>query len=348
MPTYHVVPGGAGTHSGADKTNAYSMEEACDNVVAGDLVHVYGDSGDYTAEYDTGGAKDCVLYVATSGSAGSPVVWQGCYSTPGDGGIAVIDADPNTLAYGVSGPASFSYQVFKNIQVENATLDGFGNTFDFCTFKHCRATNNSSDGFFGDDANKFLCCSADGNDATGITTDTYGHVVACVVYGNGTVGIGTDHYSVALFNLCYQNGNGNNVSSGGLFVVVGNTIDGENQAAAVGIYSSHASYSATFVNNIVYDLNVGISQGTDHKESAIGARNLFNSNNDDSLNFLEPSTGNGVGNRGDVTGAPAFTDEAGNDYTLGAASPALTAGLDASFTDAFWDSFIAANNPPSP
>ena len=57
---------------------------------------------------------------------------------------------------------------------------------------------------------------------------------------------------------------------------------------------------------------------------SVAAYNLMNSNNTD---YSPAPVTNDFMPFNDVASAPAFTDEAGDDYTLGASSPAIDAGL---------------------
>jgi len=135
-----------------------------------------------------------------------------------------------------------------------------------------------------------------------------------------------------------------------LAVILGCTTDGEADAD-IGIHFDAdvaAQYINAAVNNIIYDCSTGILSDADNKERVISRNNLFNDNNTNVTNWLAVDAGDGVGDRGDVTGAPAFTDEGADDYTLGSGSAAIDKGLDSGFTDAFWDSFIGSTNPPSP
>ena len=348
MATYHVVPGGAGGHTGADKANAFDMEEACDAAAADDLFHVYGDGGDYTAEYVTGGAKDCVMYLVTEGNNIQPIVWQGCFDTPGDGGIAIIDASSEVLANAANGVTAGLGNVLKNIEFGGGTGEGFEGqgSPDNMTFKKCRFTNNGGHGVQCDNQIRFLLCSFDNNDLKGADNDGDVAYIACIAYANDDEGLYSTATSIALSCLCYENGDQANIDMGGNSIVANCTCDGENQAASIGI--NFVDDPAVIINNIIHDHNVGISSDADHGELDCAHNNLFNSNTADVSNFLVPSAGDGVGDRGDVEAVPGFTDEAGDDYTLTAAAAAKATGIDAKFAVDFWDSFIAANNPPVP
>lgn len=353
MATYHVVPGGAGGATGADKANAFTMEQACDAVAAGDLVHVYGDSGDYVLEYNTGGAKDTVMNILTAGTITSPIVWQGCFDTPGDGGIATIDANTNTLANAgkTTGSLGNVFNVFKNIQYEGATGDGmdFG-ADDEATFKQCRFTNNGADGIGGDNIINFECCSFDNNSNFGCNLDGNNLFIAPIAYANTNGGLFCDRNATYFAPLAYNNGAAFDIECNGtsILIVINGTVDGENNATVKGIFQDQSTSLAHVVNTIVHDCAVGIQTDGTVGERCIARNNLYNSNASDVSNFLAVSTGDGVGDRGDVSDAPGFTDEANDDYSLTAAAAAKAAGLDAKWTDDFWDSFIAATNPPSP
>lgn len=353
MATYYVTTTGAGGHTGADEANAFTMEEACDNVAASDKVWVKADAN-YTAEYDTGGAKDCVMYIVTDGASGGIIVWQGYKTNIGDGGIVTIDANTNTLASAAIAGTGLDWNVFKNFVFSGGSGIGFaGGSDNAAVFKNCRFTNNGTHGMDGGVLFAFENCLIDNNGTTtshrGIDTGDRCAAVACVAYANSGPGILFTGDGICVFCLAYNNGAIQNLyvgSSEPHAGFVNCTIDGENQVGSVGVYLGGTW--GMCINTIVHDLAIGISSVSDQDELKIARNNLFNSNTADVNNFLAVSPGDGVGDRGDVEAAPGFTNEANDDYTLSGDGAADAAGFDAKFTDDFWDSFIAANNPPTP
>ena len=103
---------------------------------------------------------------------------------------------------------------------------------------------------------------------------------------------------------------------------IGNTLDGENTASAGLAASSEAN--CFILDNIIYDCTVGVDIGANPVLPGLFyGYNLMNSNGTDYDTSALPDL---VG-YGDVSGAPAFTDEAGDDYTLGDGSAAIDTGI---------------------
>ena len=112
----------AGTSEGAGNAWA-SWRKAADTVVAGDHVHVKA-SGVYSA---ADGENDCICLIDTPGTLNTPIVWEGYYATPGDGGIVTLDADVNTLANAIRTDMGGGnvFHVFKGFVMTGATSHGF-------------------------------------------------------------------------------------------------------------------------------------------------------------------------------------------------------------------------------
>ena len=299
-----------------------------------------------------GGDAGAVIYIdqASPGET-TPNVWEGYFSSVGDGGIVVIDCNytgASRLTNGIwCNLSTFFNTVFKNFDIQNASDDGVLGTgiADKLTFKNCRFKGNSGKGISGDNNFYFESCVFDGNSEAGAETQATSVYISCIAKNNV---IGIQLRGIVIYNcLIYDNGNTYQITSNLSFLVLGSTIDSNNQAASIGIQDAGSVLIAA-ANCIIYDCNVGVSCGNDLGEQRISRNCLFNSNNDDSSGFITeydggdgaPSTGDGVGNLGHVTGVPGFTGT----YVPGA--NAQSKGLDAHFTNAFWVSFDAAANPP--
>ncbi len=352
MPTYYVKATPSGDELGGNEANAMSIVAAADAVIAGDTVYVKAD-GVYEIE---DGVNDCVLLLSTTGTVGAPILWQGYAATINDGGIAQINADPAGDQFANCFKAfdgNILYQVFKNFEVKGASSNGISLAgADYWVLKNCNIHNNGGDGFSGDNGCMFENCTFNNNSGDGVQGDQALIAISCLFYTNTLWGIisqaGT-YYNCA----GYANGSGSyqfdSIASNIPSCVLGCTIDGENVDPGINFIGS-GSVLTIVVNSIIYDTTLGIDTDENIGELAIARNNLYNNNATDVNAFLAVSAGNGIGNRGDVTGAPAFTDEGGDDYTLGGASPALNAALDSRFTTDFWDDYNngAGNNPPSP
>ena len=144
MATYYVTAAAAGGGTGAIG-DPWTLEEACDNVAANDTVYVKADN-DYTVEYDTGGAKNCIMYLVTNGALATPITWIGYHTNPGDGGVVTLDASVNGLNFAID-LHGMDYQIFENFVFANGasrSISATGSTY--CIFKNCSAEGATSEG----------------------------------------------------------------------------------------------------------------------------------------------------------------------------------------------------------
>lgn len=271
-----------------------------------------------------------VVNLAEIAAVTTPTIVQGDDKSGGAGvgnpATFTIDAESTRANCMLSGLGSVSfYYVFKDMRTTGGTGHGISlGSGDNVTFKKCRSDNNVSLGLVADNNVKFEECQFDNNDGGGMLSDDNVVVAGCVAFGNGVHQLWTN---AGLFVGClvYEVGAGYYgiyCDSVGLIMIVNCTIDGENNATNRGINAPHASSRLeVVVNNIVYDCATGIYTSRDLGESAISRSNLLNSNTADYNNF-DTFTG-------EQTGAPSFTSEAGDDYTLQSGSPAKAAGYDA-------------------
>jgi hypothetical protein len=351
MATYYVTQAASGGGDGSSG-DPWTLAEAQAGVSDGDKVWVKADN-DYTTE---DGANDCILYITDAGVAGSPIVWEGYHTNTGDGGIVTLDANDTLANAARTNSLVSTYNVFKNFRFTAATGDGFaGGSDDLMTFQNCRFDNNGGHGCGCDNYCSFINCSFDNNTSMGLTFDLHGTAISCVVYSNGGRGVDMQN-GIFAYILCYANGSSNQnlYAIGAVTAFINCTIDGDDALGGrtpLGIEYTSATLPASVVNCILHDCNIGI-QGSASlgNDMCISRNNLFNSNDTDanSANWPAVSTGNGVGDQGDVAATPGFTNEASDDYSLTGSGSADAAGIDAKFTDDFWDSFNGATNPPSP
>lgn len=313
MTTYYVdgVDGNdanAGTSEGSGNAWA-TIQKAADTVVAGDNVYVKG-NGTYAES----------VTLATAGTAALPIAWAGYTTTPDDEGIATIDPAAGDCVTG----STIHWQFWSNFRFTGGTV-GYDDQFaDDLMFYNCEFDNNSGDGFNGDNDAKFVRCSFHNNGGFGIDGDTHVSAMLSVFYSNTSGAMRTDG-GAFIQNLIYGLTTGDNgiallVAASSDNIVMNNTIDGENAATTTGINIVTTGNDAVVINNIIYDCNTGIVY--DNDRLGFVKTNLLNSNNTDESGIVRH--GYAAGN---VTGAPAFTDEANDDYTLGSSSPAIDAAL---------------------
>lgn len=304
----------AGTSEGAG--NAWLTISKADSVIAaGDTVYIKG-SADYGE----------VVTITTQGTLAAPITHEGYTTTPGDGGKCTNDGT-STLANAYAPPTGNNHLIVKNMIIKNFTSGGISTaTGDQIMAVNCHISNSGSYGIRGDNYVFAIGCKMS-NVLYGFMADAASECMACEVFNFSTRGIEMDQ-GIVWGNTIHTMTTGdtaiNWISTGTLFVG-NNTIDGENLTTTVGVsFTSNFSH-ITCINNIFYDLATGISVGATNGFNLVGY-NLLNSNTANYSN-VTPHLG------GDVTTAPSFADEAGDDYTLDGDSPALDAGIDVAFTD---------------
>lgn len=308
--------GNAGTSEGSGNAWA-TIDNAMNNVVAGDSVFIKG-NGDY-AEMAT---------MDTAGSASAHIHFEGYTTTPGDDGMATIDATGLNNGIYNGGGGTTPYYTFENIAVENADFHGWNIASGYrCTYTNCQANNNTQHGFNIGGNSFFTNCSASGNGSggsyDGFYTGSYNVFLGCFAYNNSSGGF---NYSgtVSTYFACIAKGNadeGFRAGTGNLYMNC--VVDGDGKTTTYGIDATNAyTRGCSIYNCIFYDCGTGLRGPSVSIDDVFGGHNLFYANTTDSTDW--PSR-NQVG---DVSGDPAFTDEANDDYSLGTGSAALNAGWD--------------------
>jgi hypothetical protein len=308
MATYYVSDAtGNDGDDGLSEGNAWlTIDHAMNNVAAGDTVWVKAD-GTYSE----------IAAMDTVGTAAAPIIIEGYTTTTGDNGKVSWTGTTSCL---LSSLAS-AYYIWKNFIFQNCSSHGISSTStDACAFVNCEFNSNGGHGVTFDQFNLFLNCIATGNTQAGIEAGNSCVATGCISYSNtqNQILFGT----TAIIHKCVAYGLPNSASYPGLKArhIIDCTIDGENQANSVGVELDNVL--GGIWNSIVYDCNVGVNQAASAwLACAPVVNNLVNSNGTD-----YEQTGGIVGFQ-DVTSAPAFTDEASDDYTLGEASPARAAGI---------------------
>ena len=323
MTTYYVDgavgnDGNAGTSEGAGNAWA-TIDHAMNTVVADDKVFVKA-----SATYAENATID------TAGGFGTPIVFEGYTSTPGDHGLVTHNAGASSACI-TSAATSGVHYIFLNFDWNGST--GTASCVDAAnadnmTFVNCKAHNSSVYGFNVDQTCMFMNCEVYSNTFYGISCDVNSKAIGCIAHSNGWEQFNcAGDWKILYKCVAYNPGSGrdliraqgNDITEG----VIACTLDGDNDGSCVGIEATNES-DALFIDNIVYDCATGMDLGSTFYETAGGivCHNLVNSNTTDYSVASEELIGHK-----DVTGAPAFTDEAGDDYTLGDGSPAIDAGI---------------------
>ena len=313
MTTYYVDTAvgndaNAGTSEGAGNAWA-TIDKAMNTVIAGDHVYVKA-SGTYNeqATIDTAG---------TAWSSGNYFTFEGYSSTPGDNGRVTIDAQ-STRSFCIDTIQTGAlYYLFKNFELVNATGNGvqFGASPDNSMWINCRFGNCGTFGFSGDNSHGFLHCKFDGNGSRPIDIDASCFFILCELTGSS---LGPSQSSAGFWNcLIYELTSAVLIAPGS---VIHCTIDAEGASGDVLTnVSTTAIYPGMF--NILYD---STQYGVDTAALPSGP-NFYGYNliNNTGFGDYNPSRSLPWYGFGDASGAPAFTDEAGNDYTLSDTSPAI-------------------------
>lgn len=371
----HAIVGGA--DDGTSEANAYGFlydvmsEIKTDAGTNNFLVYVksgesYGVDGtspnpaesDDVGHDGAGGDAGAIIYIdQLAPGITTPNTFEGYTATPGDGGVATLDCaydGANKLTNGIKHISAGNYWVIKNFDIINASGDGVEGTgnADFCTYKNVRVKACGGMGWNMDNNINWENCVSDGN-SIGFDGDSNCTLVSCIARNNSSSGITLTLNGVAYNTLSYDNGDTDVIKFNGAGNALGCTVDGNEdggKTASKGIRQDNANTVLNVVNCIVYDCATGILADGDAGDLVISRNNLFNGNSDDASNFQTeynggdgaPSTGNGVGDLGHVTGVPGFTGT----YLPG--SNAQNAALDHQYTNNFWASFDDSDNPPEP
>lgn len=319
MATYYVSDAtGDDGDTGLTEALAWAtIEKAMDTVAAGDTVYVKAD-GAYT-ETPT---------IDTVGTQVATITFEGYTSTPGDGGQATIDAE-STRAYCLDDTLAnvSAFYVVKNFIFDRPTTAGALLSVRDVIFKNCRFSNSTNTGCACDSRTMFENCLFDNNGGAGLDCTATGVVVCVGCRFDNNTGEGIETSGNIFVFYCTFAGNGadaiESLAGNSFFVVVvGCTVDGDSKTTNTGVDLGSTFWkSAILVNNIIYDCVEGVGsvgQGT----FFISRNNLLNNNTTDYPGGTFQTF------EGEVTSAPQFEDEAGGDYSLGSASPALNAGFD--------------------
>lgn len=291
-----------------------TIDRAMNVVSAGDKTWIKA-----TANYNEIATMDRV------GTVTAPIVFEGYTTTPGDGGRITIDGQ-SARANGITGGLGnvSAYYVFKNIRVTGCTDTGFllggsGGTTDRVTCKNCKADSNGTDGFSCDTMFLVEGCESSDNLGRGFSGSANSAFIGCTAYRNGTSGI-TAVTGLMAFCSAFSNADDNFVFSGAQGYFINCTADGDSDDSTNGFRFSGSPTNYVMVNCIMYDNATGLTSAVNLGENAICRNNLVNGNGTD---YSGAATFTG-----EVISAPAFMDEATQDYRLDPSSPAAQAGFD--------------------
>lgn len=309
--------GNAGTSEGSGNAWA-TIDHAMNTVAAGDRVFVKA-----SANYNE------LVTIDTAGSATNGIAFIGYTTTTTDNGQVTIDAQATrtNCVINAAGTSDIRY-LFANFIFDDATGDCFDTVGGDCfTFFNCDFTNGGDRGFQGDNKNIFIQCAFAGNTNSPLDADTETFLIASTMNANNADGpiINSGALILSVVHNVGASSQGLTVNGNVTSLVVNSTLDGENNAGNTAIdFSGTGLDLFTVVNAVLYDFANGTNVAATLNQNVAMVNNLVNSVT------TEYVTNAARFESGKVTSAPSFTDEAGDDYSLGGSSPALDAGLDAS------------------
>lgn len=211
MATYHVKTTAAGGGDGSSG-NPWTLQEALDTAVAGDVVMIW--DGTYTIS----ATLDADL---NAGTEGSPVQFVGANSSGTEDGTRPVITTSSTLANGLlrNGGTNITHREFRHIDFNGGGASraaycvnfNNANSSDHWTFIDCIFRSATSHGLYVRTAIRLVRCAIHSNAGSGIDYFSTGghlfHMTSCRVYGNTSHGvyINVDH---AVFSRCaiYRNG----------------------------------------------------------------------------------------------------------------------------------------------
>jgi hypothetical protein len=315
MTTYYVDgavgnDANAGTSEGAGNAWA-TIDKAMNTVTTADVVYVKA----------TGTYVESPVIDTASASANTPIHFEGYTTTTGDNGkVTIASTGTNSLTGTVGGNC---FYIFKNFIFDGTNASSNVVSLlseDYIAFYNCEFKNSVGAGITADNFFTFVNCEFSNNANVGCTVDNNAIVFGCIFANNGGDGLDVATCDIAYRNVFYGMTGTSNAINGQVAGFIGNTIDGENVATKgvdLGVLSECC------VDNIIYDCATAVTTTT----TALAWRfpvmyNLLNSNTTD----YSTSTLDMIGYQ-DVTSAPAFADEANDDYRPSSSSPAVDAQL---------------------
>lgn len=308
----------SGTSPGA--TGAWAtIDKAMNNVLAGDKVWVKG-----SADYNETATIDTV------GSGNAPIVFEGYTSVTGDGGRATINGQNTRVACINDSLGNVDgFYVFKNFRFTDGTTACFATSVGLMTFKNCKFDDANSTAWV--DVNGgyvFEDCEFANNNDSGLFASSRLLCLGCKFTNNTFEDLHGSNFFAA-FCTFFSNGDAgvSSRSSSEFGFVFNSTFDGDSKdTVTASEFTGVGSMQNSIVNCIFYDNATGIRSVIG--ERLISRNNLFGSN-----------TAKYAGTAGtftsEISGAPAFNNEAGLDYRLQGTSSGIKNGFDGGIVNGF-------------
>ena len=315
MTTYYVETGHGGTDSGTVDNPWLTIDQAMNAVAAGDKVWVKA-SGTYTE----------TATVDTSGTAESYIVFEGYTTTPGDNGKITWTSSSGDALNDV---VINAYYYFKNIIWSACAAHAVDIGMNECVFSNCEFINNSNSAYRNSSGRCTLYkCVFSGNGTAVGLVGTHHCFLGCIFHTttSGSLTIAGD----ALVYKCvfYNNdtdGTWINGAADDLCHFIGNTFDGDGTTGTLVVQTT--AQLGSCIDNIFYDATTALQITNSEAVSASPVcHNLMNGITNKYYDGTD-EFGADFWGTGDVTSAPAFENEAGDDYQPSSSSPAKDAQL---------------------
>lgn len=326
-----VSVAGSGAHTGVDASNEWTLAEATANAAAAFRMNCK--AGTYIADDSSSSA---VMDLDVAGSINSWIEWRGYTTTigdfvPGTAPVAVLNAGTNTLTNAIISTTitAGAFNRFIGFELTGASSHGFnGSATDNVAFVGCKIHNNGGRGVLADNSIVFLLTELTGNTTNSFDIDNTFEIIACEFHNENisTAVLSLGNSGTIAFSLFYDLANGIFVRvAGSATSFIGNTFDGDGGAASEAINSSGgSSLNGSIINNIFFDLSIGIGGAAAvNRSQRIRGFNYFSSCTTNYEDQADETT-----DIDDGTTDP-FEDSAARDYTLASGSNAIGAGADA-------------------
>lgn len=321
--TVGAAGGGAGTEG-----DPYTLAESTANASPGDNVFVK--AGTYTADDSS---SSSIMDIDVAGTSSGWIRWIGYTTTIadftlGDAQPVILDANTNSLTNAVqtstiSGTVKNSWRGFR---FTGASSDGvsFGTASDYGAFEGCKFDTNGDRGFQGDNITIMVACEFTGNTTSAVDVDSQARFIWCKFHNEASSVVITSTDPLYVGCVFYNNGNGFSIAhpNNGEGIFIGNTFDGDNQAASVAISTTGVNGQfAVMYNNVFFDFNIAVDFTSTSTDIFSRGYNLFNSNGTD-YDTLALHVSDIAG------GSDPFTNSGTRDYSPKTSSELIDAGID--------------------
>jgi len=310
-----MIPGGAGTKSGADWDNAWSITEFSSwwtgTVTAGDLVYVYSGTydagGDLSSTYagsNTNAIK--VIGVSNQGSltpaqgTDRPLIINTYFNTPGSTVLKNLRVQSDRTSsvavlldsYSMAFNCDFICNSLDNSLTTNRAID----LYPYSSIYNCYVQSSSTGVYLSNSSAKIESCFVDSYD------------------GNTQYGIYWGVNSTTMKNTIIKGflyGIRSGITTGGSSLFKNNTIDCSSRSGTYGFYLDGDLISNFFINNIIVNSDYGIYANSTFVDDS----NVFDYNN--FYNVTTKYTNLNAGAH-DTEINPQFVDSANDNYSVGA------------------------------